>query len=131
MEIKEKEYIRYIPTNDWVVVIKKVTKIECRMLDNAYYLDDSKEEVYSSHFDDIIKHSKDIIDLIEVGDYVNGCKVTGICGTRWDDKDLHCYCDENWNKDKRCLLMIPAKDIKSVLTHEQFEANAYVLEKER
>ena len=48
------------------------------------------------------KHSKDIIDLIEVGDYVNGYLVIG--------SDYQ---------------------IKKVLTHEQFEANAYKIEKER
>lgn len=64
------------------------------------------------------------IDLIEVGDYVNGMEVTRISGTRYDDNDLHCYCehngDENWKR-----VMIPAKDIKTIATKEQFEAMQY------
>lgn len=72
----------------------------------------------------IIKASYNIIDILEVGDYVNGMEVTRISGTRYDDNDLHCYCehngDENWKQ-----VMIPAKDIKSIVTKEQFESISY------
>lgn len=125
MEINENEYIRYIPTNGYTVIISKVTKIKNCMFDNAYYLDDSKEEVYSSHFDDIIKHSKDIIDLIEVGDYVNGHKVCMDLKSskkHYNSKDNFITCkDYTFEND----------EIETVLTKEQFEANAYKIEKER
>lgn len=76
--------------------------------------------------DDISKASHNIIDIVQVGDYVNGMKVTRIGGTRWDKNDLHCYCehngDENWKQ-----VMIPAKDIKSIVTKEAFKSMEYML----
>lgn len=71
--------------------------------------------------DTIIKSSPNIIDLIEVGDYVNGEKV----GTTIDTKELAIrntglIYDKPYN-------LIKDIDIKSVLTHEQFEAMQYVV----
>ena len=72
-----------------------------------------------------VKASHNIIDLIEVGDYVNGTKVTSISGTRYDKNDLHCYCDYCQNEKTGKWLMIPAKDIKSIVTKEQFSQMEY------
>lgn len=69
--------------------------------------------------------NNEIISLIKVGDYVNGTKVTMIAGTRYDDKDLHCYCDYCQNEKNGKWLMIPAKDIKSIVTKEQMEEMEY------
>ena len=76
------------------------------------------------------KHSKNIIDLIEVGDYVNGMLVTTIINM-----------DENsnyiplriilCNRDGDCtlpLLKIYEKDIKSIVTKEIIKANEYRIE---
>lgn len=73
--------------------------------------------------DEIIKHSKNIIDLIEVGDYINGHKVVS---ELWgeDDNNLYFEIEGGFNKAQ----YIGEKDIKTVLTHEQFEQNAYRLE---
>ena len=76
MELKVGMYIRYVPTlGDYTQKISKITKTKNCLLDMAYYLDNEKEPVFSSHFDDILKASYNPIDLIEVGDYVNGKKV--------------------------------------------------------
>lgn len=75
--------------------------------------------------DNIVKASFDIIDLIEVGDYVNGYKVSRITGTRWDDNDLHCYCDYCQDQETLKWIMIAEKDIKTVVTKEQFESVSY------
>lgn len=74
--------------------------------------------------EDIDKSSPNIIDLIEVGDYVNGMEVTYIGGTRYDENDLHCYCEHNGNENWK-QVMIPAKDIKSIVTREQFSQMQY------
>ena len=74
--------------------------------------------------EDILKASHNIKDLIEVGDYVNGMEVTRISGTRYDNNDLHCYCEHNGDKNWK-QVMIPAKDIKSIVTKEQMEAIQY------
>src|SRR5574344_1653998 len=68
------------------------------------------------------KHSKDIIDLVEVGDYVNGSKVIDI---RIDEK-----LEIGVESDNLIYQYIQNNDIKSILTKEQFEANAYKIEKE-
>lgn len=62
---------------------------------------------------DIAKASHNIIDLIEVGDYVNGSLVSDITGEylRIDG--------ESHNKHYF------SKEIKTILTHEQFEREAY------
>lgn len=76
MELKEGMYVRYIPTQgEYTQKIVKITKMENRLLDWAYYFNDNKEPVFSDEFDDILKASPNLIDLIEVGDYVNGYKV--------------------------------------------------------
>ena len=77
---------------------------------NHYLLEDSRA---------ITKASYNIIDLIEVGDYVNGERVT--------------------NKEDNTLLIEPkdytlsgmkvsTKDIKSIVTKEQFENMKYKIE---
>ena len=68
---------------------------------------------------DIVKHSKQLIDLIEVGDYVNGMEVLDIYKPRvlWDPIEIRV--------DSRYTNFILADEIKKILTKEQFEANCY------
>ena len=67
----------------------------------------------------IAKHSKNIIDLIEVGDYVNGNEVLDkyllngeipVLETTGDETNAKCMCEG---------------DIRIILTKEQFEQNLY------
>lgn len=70
--------------------------------------------------EDIIKHSKNIIDLIEIGDYVNGHKIVSeIWGE--DDNNLYFEIEGGFNK----ATCIAEEDIKSILTKEQFNQNSY------
>ena len=78
--------------------------------------------------DEIKKHSKDIIDLVEVGDYVNGWLVYEVQITENDTERTFVSVDECY--DNYCGF-IHNNEIKSVLTKEQFETNAYTIEKER
>ena len=118
MELKEGMYVRYIPTiGEYTQKISKITKTKNCLLDTCYTLDD-KEEVFSSHFDDILGASHNIIDLIEVGDYINGMKVTKICFDKDGEKIL----------TVSCYLELVNKDIKSIVTKEQFESIKYSLE---
>ena len=68
---------------------------------------------------DIVKHSKKLIDLIEVGDYVNGKYVKKI----------------NQYKDGKSIIaligIIEGQDIKSIVTHEQFERIEYKVEEDK
>ena len=66
-----------------------------------------------------IKHSKDIIDLIQVGDFVNGNKVIKI----------ECGCYAITSEKTACNLNKSYTDyqIKSIVTHEQFKEMEYRL----
>ncbi len=75
-----------------------------------------KEEVGSKwcYSEDIIKASHNIIDLIEVGDYVNGKKVEEI-----EDNYIVMI---NTFGDR---IFLSDKNIKTILTKECFENNCY------
>ena len=64
---------------------------------------------------DIIKSSPNIIDLIEVGDYVNGFKVV------W--KDNNEFCINAYNEEEKTIKK--EQKIKSIVTKEQFKAMEY------
>lgn len=71
---------------------------------------------------DIVKHSKQLINLIEVGDIVkdkyNKYEVAFV-------KDDKIYCND-YNFDDS-LITLREQDIKAILAREQFEANCYKL----
>ena len=58
----------------------------------------------------IVKHSPNIIDLIEVGDYVNGELVASV-------SEESVEIGEGWH--------VQVKNIKSIVTHEQFNSIKY------
>ena len=70
--------------------------------------------------DEVIKASHNIIDLIEVGDYVNGYKVADI-----DKSKYSVFIEEPKDYVWQCLW---TKDIKSIVTKEQFESMSYKVE---
>lgn len=77
----------------------------------------------------IIKHSKNIIDLIEVGDYVNGKEVKQIAMFEgFPDYPKLIF------TDKKHLIpgeTIENKDIKTIVTHEQMQSIEYKVEEEK
>ncbi len=99
----------------------------CAIENEHIYTDDDYLSWYPS-YKAFNKASHNIIDLIEVGDYVNGEKVSSIqyegmgfehikciqtiC--KFDSLDNQFYTETYYNKD-----------IKSILTKEQFEAIQY------
>ena len=70
--------------------------------------------------EEIVKHSKQLIDLIEVGDIVkdkyNKYEVAFV-------KDDKIYCND-YNLDDS-LITLREQDIKEILAREQFEAKCY------
>ena len=115
MEIKPNMYIRFKDKRD-IQYIRKITEIP---KDNRYasiYLD--KEANYSKGLSlkNIIKASFNIIDLIEAGDYVNGYKVTYID----NDNQILRVDGFSWGTN-----IIENKDIKTIVTHEQFNSMKY------
>lgn len=71
----------------------------------------------------IAKHSKQLIDLVEVGDYVNGREVKHIAMFEgFPDYPKLIFVDEKH--------LVPGetaenKDIETILTKEQYQANCY------
>lgn len=76
-----------------------------------------KRQYLSTHT--IIKHSKQLIDLIEEGDIVNGMEVLDIYKPRdlWEPIEIRV--------DSRYTNFILAEDIKIILTKESYMANCY------
>lgn len=73
--------------------------------------------------DNITKHSKNIIDLIQEGDYVNGYYCKYITDINTGEKHL-------CNYDLNVMQWIPLKDIDvwdNILTKEQYMNNCYVV----
>ena len=76
---------------------------------------------FFANVEDIIKSSPNIIDLIEVGDYVNSHKVIYTIGDIY--KEVYV---EYGNMSE--LLEIKPEQIKSIVTKEQFESMKYKIE---
>jgi len=68
-----------------------------------------------------LKHSKDIIDLIEEGDYVNGCQVMGIYVPRdtWEPIQI--------NVDSQTIKYFIQDEIKSIVTKEQIKQIEFIV----
>ena len=120
MDIKVGEYVR---TKRGIAKILEVKIVQPKMYgkqDKAYLIDKCPRMYITET--EFIKHSFNLIDLIEVGDYVNGYKVISV------DKNATENCIECIELDRNNAYeyqFISSKDIQSILTHEQFEANCY------
>ena len=127
-EIKVGYFIR---TNKGI--IGKLKRIELDEIDKnlKWYVFDKKrpdmniiDEIYINK-PYITKYSKNIIDLIEIGDYVNGREVKHIAMFEgFPDYPKLIFVDEKH--------LIPGDtckndEIRTILTHEQFEQNCYKL----
>ena len=108
-----------IEVGDFVRVNGIIGKVE-QIGNSLFWIEDGSS--YSLD-DKSVNHSKNIIDLIEVGDYVNGYEVTDkylfagempVIETEGNDTNCKCLCE---------------KDIKTILTKEMYEANCYKVER--
>lgn len=121
--MKEIEVGEYVRTIDGF--IRKVIKVNKKgsyegLCYGTYSVDKKYKNSVGISAKKILKHSKNITDLIEEDDYVNGSKVVG--------------------KDNNCILILTDggqtcyrnifenKDIKSIVTKQQYDANCYRLE---
>lgn len=111
-EIKVGEYVRFRNGN-----IDKVTHIE-EDTNKMWFDNTSGRKTIIS----IVKHSKNIIDLIEVGDYVNGEKVY----ERFESK---LYLEGDTGEIFIMSDGTPDEDIETIVTKEQFESISYKVER--
>lgn len=112
----------YVRTVKGIAKIIKIFANGDEPYDNVKYETDRYLDIYfDSQYvseEDILKEpSFNIIDLIEVGDYVNGKKVID----KWEEPDWYGYFIKLDGEE-----IIPTiRNIKSVITHEQMEQMAY------
>lgn len=114
MEICLNEYIR-----------TKNGKIDKVINDNYYISEYIECEKGIVDKENIVKHSFNIIDLIEEGDYVNEQKV--LCLKKNND-DCRDDIGTSYIEGIDIYLGYDESDIKTILTHEQYERNYYRLE---
>lgn len=125
--MKVGDYVR----TKYGIIAKIIDIIEDLSIDcdkDVYYENSLKDNMpmmeipYNLKDEYIIKSSPNIIDLIEVGDYVNDYYVEDITNTG-EELVLHIITGSNYFQSP----FLYNEDIKSVLTHEQFEAMQYVV----
>ena len=129
-EIEVGEYVRTY--EGFIGILKQINK------ENYNYLTiDVQNEVRRDGYhplnylylknEDIRKYSKNIIDLIEVGDIVNNHYVKAVCldGAVKYIKLDNAYSPENHFTGVRTY----EEDIETILTHEQYEHYCYKIER--
>ena len=90
---------------------------------DCYHLS-TEPKCYGIEEDDITKASHNIIDLIEVGDYVNGYRVDFIENIDSPILKIQKVFCEEYEKDLYSK-SFNVKNIKSIVTKEQFESMSY------
>lgn len=124
MELEVGMYVRLVNDVEDIVVINKIANVfETTILtenDGSNYQGEYTKE-------NVVKASYNIIDILEVGDYVNGSEILDFKYEFIEENDNftnfavvteNCYLEntDSW---------IIEKNIKSVITHEQMEQMAY------
>ena len=112
--MEEIEIGEYVRTNN--KGIKRIERIDNNKTVNKYLYFTGVEDFEGKEYGiikttEIVKHSKQLIDLIDFGDFVNGEKII----EKWDTRISSIK--SNFNEE----------DIKTILTKEQMEANQYVV----
>ena len=116
-EIKVGEYVRI--KHNGIFKIDDIDFERLKIMDskNRVHEFEDLEEMEDYIKNDITKHSPNIIDVIEVGDYVNGeyVRATYLDGER---KYIKLGTEINGKRTYE-------EDIKSIVTHEQFNSIKY------
>lgn len=109
----------YVRTKDGRIDKVEIFSVGCCVwhCENGMCIDECNR--IGTHLEEIVKHSKQLIDLIECGDYVNGMEVLDIHKPRdlWEPIEIRV--------DSRYTNFILTEDIKTILTKESYIANCY------
>ncbi len=114
MKLEVGMYVRLVNDVEDIVVINKIANVF-----ETTILTENNGSIYQGEYtkENVVKASYDIIDLIKVGDYVNGREVI----------DIKLKCDETI----KCLIThgydITNEMIKSIVTKEMFSSMEYRL----
>ena len=117
-EIKVGEYVRI---NGRIYKVLDMDNVFLYVDKEVRYSEEYNASIHYINKDEyeIVKHSFNIIDLIEVGDYVNGMEVLDIYTPRdlWEPIEIRV--------DSRYTNYLTSDDIKTILTKEQYKSNCY------
>ena len=103
-EIKVGEFVR--TKTGYIGKINKISTYKINNKDKTVYLTKFFNKTFPISYTDIKNHSFNIIDLIQVGDYVNGEKVLSV---DWGGVGIANF------------KFIEPEDIKSIITKEQIK----------
>ena len=129
--IKVGDYVRikYMGKRTKIGRIEQILDKDPCYYDMQMYLVDVGVKHSNSDFEssriyeeDIIDYSSEIIELVEIGDYVNGCKVVDKYYSYGGENMLLDIADNDTNS--HCL---ENNDIRSILTKEDFDIMKYVI----
>lgn len=123
-EIEVGDYVRI--NNDFRLIALGIGKV-IRINQDTIYVRMNLELPFAFKIENIAKHSKNLIDLIEVGDIVNNhyVKAVYLDGAVKYIKLDNAYSPENHFTGVRTY----EDDIETILTHEQYEQNCYKIER--
>lgn len=118
--LKVGEYVRVYEDNMNRIGIGKVT----RVVNESIYVNMNNKYNLPVCFqiNNIAKHSKQLIDLIEVGDFVNGYRVENVIN-EGPCPSGKCVDIDSSKDSSECTLW--EEDIQTILTKEQYMANCY------
>lgn len=124
LEIEVGEYLR---TKDGHIAkyIEKLTKdedVSDGMLFDSFIYGKYKNIRYSFLKEIMVKHSKQLIDLIEVGDIVNKLEITSFTEKDKEHKERIVWHNTFYGDDD---IAITNNEIKTILTKEIYMANCY------
>lgn len=114
MKLEVGMYVRIKLENGYSCIGKIININEFREPSMRYCVDIQKNDYVFISKENIAKASFNPIDLIEVGDYVNGCKVHKIANC------ITIILDNEEN-----ISWVNPNDIKSIVTKEQFQKKEY------
>ncbi len=122
----------YVRTKRGIAKVLEVKTVQPKMYskhDLAYLIDTCRMYITSN---EILKHSTNIIDLIEVGDYVNSWKILEIANSIYkNSKRILIYRNEKESYERWIYIqeydgkIHTQDDIANIVTHEQFASVMY------
>ena len=118
MELEVGQFVRIKNKDGWCCIGKLYNINDFREPSMKYCIDIQRDDFIFVPEDMIVKASNNIIDLIEVGDYVNGYLVEDVGNTF-----LNIATGSNYFQKPTIF----ENDIKSIVTKEQFSAMEYRL----
>lgn len=129
MKLEVEMYVR-TKYNDFcnMVAIRKIDEIDD---DGSFWIDDYIIDTYGDeqnklHEEDIEIASENIVDVIKPGDYVNGYLVTTVSKDAYGETIV--FVGQRLIEEAGYYRSYYSKDIKTIVTKEQFESMAYEVE---